>query len=92
MAVALSGLFFETMPLWFPIVLAVVAILVLRAATLNAQAEADAWRSEAQVQEQEKSYLEKLFDNLGTLDGIKDIAENLLGLIDPNTIIIKPEN
>ena len=29
LAVALSGLFFETMPLWFPIVLAVVALAVL---------------------------------------------------------------
>lgn len=74
------------------IALAVVALLVLRAATLDAQAEADAWRSEAQVQEQEKSYLEKLFGNLGTLEGIKDIAENLLGLTDPDTIIIQPEN
>ncbi len=74
------------------IVLAVVAILVLRSATLDAQAEADAWRNEAQVQEQEKSYLEKLFGNLGTLEGIKDIAENLLGLTDPDTVVIQPEN
>ena len=74
------------------IMVAVVAILVLRAATLDAQAEADAWRNEAQVQEQEKSYLEKLFGNLGTLEGIKDIAENLLGLTDPDTIVIQPEN
>lgn len=74
------------------IVLAVVAILVLHSATLNAQAEADAWRDEAQAQEQEKSALEKLFGNLGTLEGIKDIAENLLGLTDPDTVIIQPEN
>ena len=74
------------------VVLAVVAILVLRAATLDARAEADAWRSEAQVQEQEKSALEKLFGNLGTLEGIKDIAENLLGLTDPDTVVIQPEN
>ena len=37
-------------------------------------------------------FLEKLFGNLGTLEGIKDIAENLLGLTDPDTIIIQPEN
>lgn len=74
------------------VALAVVAILVLRAATLDARAEADAWRSEAQVQEQEKSALEKLFGNLGTLEGIKDIAENLLGLTDPDTVVIQPEN
>lgn len=74
------------------IVLAVVALLVLRSATLDARAEADAWRDEAQAQEQEKSYLEKLFGNLGTLEGIKDIAENLLGLTDPDTVVIQPEN
>ena len=74
------------------VVLAVVAILVLRTATLDARAEADAWRSEAQAQEQEKSALEKLFGNLGTLEGIKDIAENLLGLTDPDTVVIQPEN
>lgn len=74
------------------IVLAVVALLVLRSATLNARAEADAWRDEAQAQEQEKSALEKLFGNLGTLEGIKDIAENLLGLTDPDTVVIQPEN
>lgn len=74
------------------IVLAVVAILVLRSVTLDARAEADAWRTEAQAQEQEKSNLEKLFGNLGTLEGIKDIAENLLGLTDPDTVVIQPEN
>ncbi len=74
------------------VVLAVVAILVLRSATLDARAEADAWRAEAQAQEQEKSNLEKLFGNLGTLEGIKDIAENLLGLTDPDTVVIQPEN
>ena len=74
------------------IVLAIVAILVLRSATLDARAEADAWRAEAQAQEQEKSALEKLFGNLGTLEGIRDIAENLLGLTDPDTVVIQPEN
>lgn len=74
------------------VVLAVAAILVLHSATQDARAEAEAWRAEAQKQEQEKSNLEKLFGNLGTLEGIKDIAENLLGLTDPDTIIIQPEN
>lgn len=74
------------------IALSVVAILVLRAATLNAQANAEQWRAEAQKQEQEKTRWEQLLDNLGSLEGIKDLAENLLGLTDPDTIIIEPEN
>lgn len=74
------------------VVLSVVTILVLRSATLEAQAKADAWRAEAQKQEQEKSRWEELLGNLGTLDGIKDIAENILGLTDPDTVVIEPEN
>ena len=73
------------------IVFSVVALVVIHAATQNILAEGDAWRSEAQIQEQEKSRWEELFDRLGTLEGIKDIAENLLGLTDPDTVIIEPE-
>ena len=74
------------------IVLAIVVLLVLRAATLNARAEAEAWRGEAQIQEQEKSRLEDLLSKLGTLEGIKELAEQFLGLTDPDTIVIQPEN
>ena len=74
------------------IVLSVVTILVLRSLTLDAQNEKEKWRAEAQAQEQTKNRWEELLGNLGTLEGIKDIAENLLGLADPDSIIIQPEN
>ena len=54
------------------IVLSLVVLLVLHAATVNARKEAEAWRNEAQVQEQEKSRLEELLSKLGTLEGIKE--------------------
>jgi cell division protein FtsL len=74
------------------IALAVVTVLALHTKTLQAQADAEAWRAEAQKQEQEQNRLEEMLNNLGTLEGIKDIAENFLGLVDPDTIIINPEN
>lgn len=74
------------------VILSVVTILALRQATVSAQEKAEAWRAEAQRQEQEKSRWEEMLGNLGTLEGIRDIAENMLGLTDPDTIIIEPEN
>ena len=74
------------------VVVSVLALLVLRSATLDAQKKVDAWRAEAQKQEQEQSQLEEMMGNLGSIEGIKDIAENILGLTDPDSIVIQPEN
>ena len=74
------------------VLVSVLALLVLRSATLDAKQKAESWRAEAQKQEQEKSQLEEWLGNLGSIEGIKDIAENLLGLTDPDTVVIQPEN
>ena len=74
------------------VVLSILALLVLHAVTQDWEAQADAWRNEAQNQEQQKTRWEELLGNLGSLEGIKDIAESILGLTDPNTVIIQPEN
>lgn len=74
------------------IIVSVVTILVLRSAKLEAQAQAEAWRAKAQQLEQENKKLEEKIDSLGTLEGIKDIATDELGMEDPDTIIIEPEN
>ena len=74
------------------IVVSVLALLVLRSATLDAQAKKEAWRQEAQQQEQEQNRWEELKENLGSIEGIRDIAELLLGLTDPVTVVIQPEN
>ena len=70
----------------------ILALLVLRSATLDAQAKKEAWRQEAQQQEQEQNRWEELKENLGSIEGIRDIAELLLGLTDPDTVVIQPEN
>ena len=42
--------------------------------------------------EQENSRLQQAIDKLGTIQGIAYIAKEQLGLVDPDTIIIEPEN
>ena len=74
------------------VVLSLVALLVLHSLTLQARQEAEQWRNTAQQLEQENQTLEQKIANLGTLEGIKDIAQELLGLVFPNTVIITPDN
>ena len=74
------------------VLLSAVTILALHAATLNARTETEAWRAKAQQLEQEKQQLEEKIENLGTLEGIKDIAQDELDMADPDSIIIQPEN
>ena len=74
------------------VIIALAALLVLRSMTLEAQARMDQARTQAQQLEQENLALEEKIDNLGTLEGIKDIAKEELGLVDPDTVIIKPAN
>ena len=72
--------------------LSVVCLLVLHSLQLDAEAEKEAWRQEAIKQEQEKNKLEDKLDNLGSQEGVEDIAKDELGLVDPDTIVIQPEN
>lgn len=74
------------------VLLAVMTVVALHSKTMEARAEAEAWRAEAQKQEQEQNRWEDRLSHLGTLEGVKDIAENFLGLVDPDTIIINPQN
>ena len=74
------------------VVLSLVALLVLHSLTLQARQEAEQWRNTAQQLEQENQTLEQKIANLGSLEGIKDIAQELLGLVFPNTVIITPDN
>lgn len=74
------------------VVIALAAVLVLHSLALNAQSQAEAWKAQAQQLEQENQALEEKIDDLGTLDSIKDVAEDELGMVDPDTIIITPGN
>lgn len=74
------------------VLLSTAALLALRSATLDAQAKADALRDQAAQLEQENDKLEDKIDNLGSLDSVGQIAQDELGLVDPSTVIIEPEN
>lgn len=74
------------------IVLSTVALLALHAATLHAKAQAEALKDQAQQLQQDNDRLESNIDGLGSLEGAGQIAKEELGMVDPDTVIIKPEN
>ncbi len=76
----------------FAIALSMVALLALHAVTLNEKARADALKQQAQQLEQENNKLETNIDGLGSLEGVSQIAKDELGMVDPDTVIIEPEN
>ena len=59
------------------IILSTAALLTLRGAIQDANAEAQALRDQA--------------SQLGSLNGIEQIAKDELGLVNPDTIIIEPQ-
>ena len=74
------------------IALSTVTLLVLRSATLDARAQTDALKDQAQQLEQENDRLEDKIEDLGSIDSVEQIAKDELGLVNPDTIIIEPEN
>jgi cell division protein FtsL len=68
-----------------------VALLTLHSAIQTAENSAEDLRFQAFQLEQENSRLEQYIKELGTVQGIIRIAQEKLGLIDPNSIIIQPE-
>ena len=48
-------------------------------------------RQEAAAIEQENRELQDKIDNLGYVQSVQDIAREELGLVDPNTVMIQPE-
>ena len=83
-----------------PLKIAVLALVVLSMASLllvwlykqDAQREHESLRQQAIYLEQENSRLKQAIEQLGTVRGIAYIAREQLGLVDPDTIIIEPEN
>ena len=72
--------------------LSAVALLYLHSATLDARAEAEELRKQAQQAQQQNTELENKIDILGSAESAEQIARDELGMVDPDTIIIQPEN
>lgn len=73
------------------LVLSIVALIALHCAIKDAQAQLEDARGDAIVLEQEKSRLERYIEELGTIPAIIRIAQEKLGLVEPDTIVIQPE-
>lgn len=72
------------------LVLSVVTLLTLRAGILDARAETEAMRGEAALQVQENERLEEKIEDLGTVQGIINVAQEQLGLVEPGTVVLEP--
>ena len=73
------------------LVLGTLSLLMLRGAILRMEQEAEELRQQAAVLEQENKKLEESISHLGTVQSVTDLAEQLLGLVDPDTVIFSPE-
>lgn len=73
------------------VVLSIAALLALTVAIGASKSRAEALREEALGLEGEKSRLELYIQELGTIQGIIRIAQEELGLIEPDSVIIQPE-
>ena len=65
-------------------------LLMLTLGIRNARAEAAADRARAEELLPENRDLQNKLDNLGTVEGDKALAEEYLGLVDPDTVVITP--
>lgn len=73
------------------VVLSMAALLTLHSAIRTTEDSAEDLRFQAAQLEQENSRLEQYINELGTVQGIIRIAQEKLGLIDPDSVIIQPE-
>lgn len=73
------------------VVLCMAALLALRGAILDTRNETEVLRAQAAELEWENSKLNQYIAELGTVQGITRIAQEELGLANPNVIVLKPE-
>lgn len=73
------------------IALSMVALITLRLAQNDIEDQTNDMKSEAAYLEQENAELERKISELGSVNSVEEIAEEELGLIDPDTVIIDTE-
>lgn len=73
------------------IALSTVTLITLRLTQWDTRDKAQQLREQAAALEQENIRLQEQIDDLGTVDSIRRIAAQELGLVDPNAIIIDSE-
>jgi len=73
------------------VILSIAALLMLSFAINVTEEETERLRQQAIGLEQEQSRLELYIQELGTIRGIIRLAQEKLGLIEPDSVIIQPE-
>jgi cell division protein FtsB len=73
------------------IVFSMIALGAMAWVRTSIRARTEDMRSEAAALEDENAAIEEKIDRLGTLESIKEIAREILGLVDPDTIIIETD-
>lgn len=73
------------------ILLSMVALIALRWVTNNIRQETENLREEAAAVEYENEDLEEKIDEVDSVQGVQNIAEEELHMVDPNTVIIDPK-
>lgn len=74
------------------IVFSMAALLALSWMRSGIYEQIQAQKAAAAELEQQNSELQEKIDNLGTVQGVREIAREELGLVDPDTIVIQPES
>ena len=72
------------------IVFSMIALTALSWVKTSIQARTEDMRSEAAALEEENAALGEKIENPGALENIRELARELLGLVDPDTIVIDP--
>ena len=73
------------------IVLSMAALLALRWVHNGIQAETQRKAEQAAAMEGENADLQEKIDSIGSVQSIRQIARDELGLVDPDTVLIHPE-
>ena len=72
------------------VLFATAAMIAMNAALVESRQQADDLRQSAMALEQAQQDLQNRIDMLGTDDSVRQIAQEELGLVDPDTVIIIP--
>ena len=73
------------------IVLSMAALITLRWTLNDIQQQTQDMKAEAARLEQENAELEDKIDQLGSVQSAMDIAQEELGLVDPDTVVIETD-
>lgn len=73
------------------ILFSMAALIALRWVHQDIQSQVDALKAQASQVEYRNAALEQRTQNIGSVDTIREIAQEELDLVDPNILVIQPE-